>query len=293
MKNPKEKIIVFTVFLILIFIVYSTVIFSASDVSVSAKSAVLYDPSSAKFLYTKNADARLPMASTTKIMTALVAIENSRLDVFVEINDNAIGTEGSSLYLKKGEVMTMEDLLFGLMLRSANDAAAAIAYEISGSIEAFADKMNEKAENLGLADTHFTNPHGLDDKEHYTTARELAIISGEALKNEVFLKIVSTKKHVIKNFDGEARLLINHNKLLNMYADTIGVKTGFTKKSGRCLVGAAERDGVRLITVTINAPNDWQDHISLLNYGFKKYEAEPLQTEPYDTITTNNIKKRT
>lgn len=279
MKNQREKIIVFTMFIVLLFVLYSTVTFSASDIHLSAKSAVLYDPYSQSFLYSKNADARLPMASTTKIMTALIAIENSQLETLVNISDKAIGTEGSSLYLKHGESMTMEDLLFGLMLRSANDAAAAIAYEISGSIEAFAEKMNEKALTMGLKDTHFTNPHGLDNNSHYTTARELAVITGEALKNDVFLKIVSTKKHIIKNADGEARLLINHNKLLNMYENTIGVKTGFTKKSGRCLVGAAERDGVRLITVTISAPDDWNDHIALFNYGFKKLKAEPLQTK--------------
>ena len=279
MKNPKERIIVFSIFLIFVFILYSTVIFSASDMRLSAKSAVLYDPHSESFLYSKNADTRLPMASTTKIMTALVAIESASLEATVDISDDAIGTEGSSLYLKEGERMTMGDLLFGLMLRSANDAAAAIAYEISGSIEAFADKMNEKAESLGLTDTHFTNPHGLDDKEHYTTARELAIITGEALKNDTFLQIVSTKKQIITNSDGESRLLINHNKLLNMYENTIGVKTGFTKKSGRCLVGAAERDGVRLITVTINAPDDWKDHIALFDYGFSKLKTEPAVTK--------------
>lgn len=279
MKNPKERIIVFSIFLIFVFILYSTAIFSASDMRLSAKSAVLYDPHSESFLYSKNADTRLPMASTTKIMTALVAIESASLEATVDISDDAIGTEGSSLYLKKGERMTMGDLLFGLMLRSANDAAAAIAYEISGSIEAFADKMNEKAESLGLTDTHFTNPHGLDDKEHYTTARELAIITGEALKNDTFLQIVSTKKQIITNSDGESRLLINHNKLLNMYENTIGVKTGFTKKSGRCLVGAAERDGVRLITVTINAPDDWKDHIALFDYGFSKLKTEPAVTK--------------
>ncbi len=279
MKNPKEKIIIFTIFTVLLFVIYSTVIFSASDLHLSARSAALYDSSSQSFLYTKNADTRLPMASTTKIMTALVAIESSPLDAIVNVSDEAIGTEGSSLYLKKGEQMTMEDLLFGLMLRSANDAAAAIAYNISGSIEAFADKMNEKAESMGLQNTHFTNPHGLDDKMHYTTAKELAIIASEALKNDTFYSIVSTKKRIIKNTDGEARLLINHNKLLNMYDDAIGVKTGYTKKSGRCLVGAAERDGVRLITVTINAPNDWKDHVSLFEYGFKMLKTEPLNTK--------------
>ncbi|MBE6537348.1 MAG: D-alanyl-D-alanine carboxypeptidase [Ruminococcaceae bacterium] len=270
MKNPKERIIIFAVFLVLIFILYTTVVSSSGAVSVSAKSAALYDSSAKSFLYIKNADQRLPMASTTKIMTALVAIESCPLEKEILVSDKAIGIEGSSLYLKNGEILSMCDLLLGVMLRSANDAAAAIAYEISGSIEAFADKMNEKASELGLKDTHFTNPHGLDDKEHYTTARELALIAAAALENPIFREIVSSKKCTVKNSDGETRLLINHNKLLNMYEGAIGVKTGFTKKSGRCLVGAAERDGQRFISVTINAPDDWNDHISLFNYGFEK-----------------------
>ena len=276
MKNPKERIVIVSIFLILLFIFYATVVFSADGVSVSAKSAALYDPASKSFLYTKNADMQLPMASTTKIMTALVAIENADLDKSVSISDDAIGTEGSSLYLKRGETMTMKDLLMGLMLRSANDAAAAIAYEISGSIEAFAEKMNEKATQIGALNTNFTNPHGLDDPSHYTTAKDLAIITAEALSNKTFLNIVSTKKHIIKNSDGEARLLTNHNKLLNLYDGAIGVKTGFTKKSGRCLVGAAERDGTRLISVTINAPDDWNDHKALFDYGFFKLKSVPL-----------------
>lgn len=274
MKNPKERIIILTVFLVLIFILYTTVVSSADSLSLSAKSAALYDSSSKSFLYTKNADVRLPMASTTKIMTALVAIESCPIDKDVLISDKAIGIEGSSLYLKKGEIMPMCDLLLGLMLRSANDAAAAIAYEISGSIEAFCDKMNEKAKELGLTDTHFTNPHGLDDEEHYTTARELALIAAAALENDTFREIVSSKKSTVTNSDGEVRLLINHNKLLNMYDGAIGVKTGYTKRSGRSLVGAAERDGNSLISVTINAPDDWNDHKILLDYGFKKLEKQ-------------------
>ena len=276
MKSPRERIIIISVFLILLFIFYSTVVFSAGGITLSAKSAVLYDPSSKKFLYTKNESISLPMASTTKIMTALVAIENSQLDTEVSISDNAIGTEGSSLYLKHGEVMTMSDLLMGLMLRSANDAASAIAYEISGSIEAFAEKMNEKALQIGAVNTHFTNPHGLDDKSHYTTAKDLALIAAEALNNNKFLEIVSTEKCIIKNQDGEARLLINHNKLLNLYDGAIGIKTGFTKKSGRCLVGAAERNGIRLISVTINAPDDWNDHKKLFDFGFSTLKSIPL-----------------
>lgn len=268
MKNPRERIIILTVFLILIFIIYTTVASSAGALSLSAKSAALYDPSTKSFLYTKNADTRLPMASTTKIMTALVAIERCPLEKEVLVADEAIGTEGSSLYLKKGEALTMGDLLMGLMLRSANDAAAAIAYEISGGIEAFSELMNEKASALGLVDTHFTNPHGLDDEDHYTTAKELALLSAAALENDTFRDIVSTKKCIIKNADGEARLLINHNKMLGSYEGSIGVKTGFTKRSGRSLVSAAERGNSRLITVTINAPDDWRDHKTMLDYGF-------------------------
>ena len=276
MKNPRERIVIISIFLVLLFIFYATVVFSADGISLSAKSAALYDPSSKSFLFTKNADLRLPMASTTKIMTALVAIENASLEKSVSISDEAVGTEGSSLYLKQGEIMTMGDLLMGLMLRSANDAALAIAYEISGSVEAFAEKMNEKAALIGADSTHFTNPHGLDDKEHYTTAKDLAIITAEALNNSTFLKIVSTEKCIIKNADGEARLLTNHNKLLKLYDGAIGVKTGFTKKSGRCLVGAAERDGARLISVTINAPDDWNDHKTLFDYGFYKLKSVPI-----------------
>lgn len=279
MKNPKERFVIVSIFLILLFIFYATVVFSAGEITLSAKSAALYDPASKTFIYTKNADERLPMASTTKIMTALVAIENASLDQSVSVSDSAIGTEGSSLYLKRGEVLSMGDLLMGLMLRSANDAACAIAYEISGSIEGFADKMNEKASQIGANNTHFTNPHGLDDASHYTTAKDLAIIAAEALSNETFLSIVSTAKYIIKNNEGEARLLTNHNKLLNLYDGAIGVKTGFTKKSGRCLVGAAERYGTRLISVTINAPDDWNDHKALLDYGFLKLKSIPLSEQ--------------
>ncbi|MBQ9070347.1 MAG: D-alanyl-D-alanine carboxypeptidase [Clostridia bacterium] len=276
MKNPKERIVILALFLILIFVFYATVIFSATDFSLSAKAAVLYEPVTDNFLYTKNANVRLPMASTTKIMTALVALEESDLNEEIRVADEAIGIEGSSLYLKRGEILSMKELLYGLMLRSANDAAAAIAYAVSGGIDEFADKMNEKARSLGLTDTHFTNPHGLDDEEHYTTARELALISAAALKNQTFKEIVSSKKTTITNKDGEARLVVNHNKLLNLYDGAIGVKTGFTKRCGRCLVGAAEKDGLTFITVTINAPDDWRDHMTLFDYGYSLLEMRHL-----------------
>lgn len=270
MKNPRERIISAILLLAILFIVYSIIISSASDLSVSAKAAALYEPSTDAFLFSKNADERLPMASTTKIMTALVAIENFPLEEKIEVSDSAIGIEGSSLYLKKGEILTMRELLVGLLLRSANDAAAAIAYAVCGGIDEFADLMNEKCQELGLKDTNFTNPHGLDNENHYTTAKELAIIASEALKNDFFKETVSKKSEKITNENGETRLISNHNKLLSLYEGAIGIKTGFTKKSGRCLVGACDRDGLTFVTVTINAPDDWNDHISMFNYGYSQ-----------------------
>lgn len=249
----------------------------ADDIVVSAQSAILIDASSGDIIFEKNANERLPMASTTKIMTALVALENSSLDRIVTISEKACGVEGSSIYLKPSEKLSMNDLLYALMLESANDAAAAIAIAISGSVNAFADKMNETAANIGLTDTHFTNPHGLDDEDHYTTASDLAKLTAYALKNENFRKIVSTEKYTIPSADGEGlRYLQNHNKLLQMSDDVIGVKTGFTKRCGRCLVSAAERDGVSVIAVTLNAPDDWNDHIALHELGFANYTIVEL-----------------
>jgi D-alanyl-D-alanine carboxypeptidase len=217
------------------------------------------------------------MASTTKIMTALVALESGDVQRTVQVSAEAIGIEGSSVYLYKDEKLTLEDLLYAMMLESANDAAAAIAIEVGGSIDEFADMMNKKADELGLKNTHFENPHGLDCDSHYTTARELAKIAHEAMKNESFRSIVSTFKKTIPLNESEGvRLLINHNKMLKGYDGAVGIKTGFTKKSGRCLVSAAERDGVKFICVTLNAPDDWRDHTALLNYGFSLYEGRPL-----------------
>ena len=258
--------------------VSNTVFLSGSPLpDVSARSAVLMDAKSGIILGAKNPDERLPMASTTKIMTALVALENADPSKTVEVSPLAVGVEGSSIYLFSGERLTLEELLYAMLLESANDAAAAIAIEVGGSIEGFSVLMNRKADSLGLSNTHFTNPHGLDGEEHYTTARELAIIARAALENESFAKIVSTyKKTIPLNGTEGVRLLINHNKLLKNYDGAVGVKTGFTKKSGRCLVSAAERDGMRLICVTLQAPNDWQDHKAMLDHGFKSYSSRLL-----------------
>ncbi|MBR7160831.1 MAG: D-alanyl-D-alanine carboxypeptidase [Clostridia bacterium] len=245
--------------------------------AISAKSAVVMDASSGQILWSKDAHIRKGMASTTKIMTALIALENSALDQIVTVDPRACGVEGSSVYLYENETITMESLLYALMLQSANDAAEAIAYAVSGSIEAFVALMNQKADEMGLTATHFDNPHGLDGETHYTTAYELALITAKALENEIFAEIVSTVKKTIPLHNGEsARLLVNHNRLLKEYDDIIGVKTGFTKKCGRTLVSAAQKDGVRLICVTLDDGNDWADHRALLDYGFSLYEESGL-----------------
>lgn len=240
--------------------------------SVSAKSAVLVNADTGITVFSKNGDTVLPMASTTKIMTCIVAIEAGGLDRKVIIPKEAVGIEGTSLYLCEGDILTMRDLLYGMMLRSANDCAVAVALEIGGTVEGFASLMNEKAARLGLSNTHFTNPHGLPDEEHYTTAEDLARLAVFAMGNEEFAKIVSTSEYRIDINGGEtAKPVKNHNKMLRIYDGAVGVKTGFTKASGRCLVSAAERNGVRMVAVTLDAPSDWSDHTALLDLGFAEF----------------------
>lgn len=248
--------------------------------TVSAEAAILIEPSSGASVWEQNADTRLPMASTTKIMTALTALTLAEPDLPIVTDAAAVGVEGSSVYLSAGETLTLEQLLYALMLESANDAAVAIAIGICGGVDAFADEMNRMAAEMGLTDTHFVNPHGLDDEAHYTTARELAIVTLHAMQNPMFRTIVSTRKTTIPHGGAPTeRLLVNHNKLLRIYDACIGVKTGFTKRSGRCLVSAAERDGVELIAVTLNAPDDWNDHVGLMEYGFSRYRRVMLCEE--------------
>lgn len=248
-----------------------------SPPTVSAKSAALLEVESGDVIFQKDAETPLPMASTTKIMTALVALEMADPDTVITVPAAAVGTEGSSVYLIEGERLTLEELLYALMLESANDAAVAIAVGLAGSIEDFAIRMNDKAKALGLTNTHFENPHGLDSEGHRTTALELALIARHALENDVFRRIVSTHKTTIPHAGTDGvRLLVNHNKMLRIYDGCIGVKTGFTSNSGRCLVSAAERDGVTVIAVTLSAPSDWDDHKKLLDYGFSRYVSTPL-----------------
>jgi len=243
--------------------------------SSSAQSAYLFDAYSGRVFYKKNEDAKRAMASTTKIVTAITAIEHcADLDEKFEIDSRAVGIEGSSIYLKKGEVLSVRDLLYGLMLRSGNDCACALAYKIGGSIENFARLMNGMCEKVGVINTHFTNPHGLDDKQHYTTASDLAKLTAYALNNDSFKQIVSTKN--IKIGENEYRYMTNKNRLLNSLEGCVGVKTGYTKNAGRCLVSAVEKNGMRLVCVVLNCGPMFEESAAMLNGVTNTYSSVEL-----------------
>lgn len=239
--------------------------------AVSARRAYVLDAVSGRELFSRNEDQRSLIASTTKIMTALIICEQCNVLDRMRIPKEAVGIEGSSMYLKEGEVLTLQELLYGLMLSSGNDAAVALAIYCGGTVEGFAELMNDKARILGLTGTHFENPNGLDSPGHYSTARDLAILAAYAMKNPIFYKTVSAKSVKV----GE-RCLTNHNKLLWKLEGADGVKTGFTKAAGRILVSSATRQGRRIIGVTIDAPDDWNDHCQLLNEGFTRYQNRQI-----------------
>ncbi|MBE6651597.1 MAG: D-alanyl-D-alanine carboxypeptidase [Ruminococcaceae bacterium] len=255
---------------------------SADDLSrpeVSARAYVVADARTGEILFAKDENARMPIASTTKILTCLVALENSKLSDSVTVKADSCSVEGSSMYLFEGEKLTVKDLLYGLMLESANDAALCIANHVSGSVEAFAALMNERAKKLGLTNSHFNNPHGLEDPEHYSTARDMALIWCEAMKNEDFRRIVSTKTYRMDLEDDDGyRYFSNHNKLLKTYDLCIGGKTGFTKTAGRCLISGAAKNGAELVMVTLNAPDDWQDHREMMDYALSLYSSVEVAT---------------
>ncbi len=217
------------------------------------------------------------MASTTKILTAIVIIENCNLDEIVTVTQKTVGVEGSSIYLKAGEKISVRHLLYGLMLRSGNDCAETLAVHCSGSISAFADLMNKTAEKIGATESNFVNPHGLHDDNHYTTAYDLALISCYALKNEEFAKIVSTKKITVpKSTQDYDRVLINKNKMLSLYDGANGIKTGYTKKAGRCLVSSAKRNGMQVVTVVLNYGAMWDKSCELLDYTFDNFSLKKV-----------------
>lgn len=250
---------------------------------VSAKACIMIEAVTGNVIYEKNSHDRLPMASTTKIMTTILSLESGDLDTQFTVDSNAIKVEGSSMGLLEGDIVTKRALCYGMMLPSGNDSANATAIKLGGSFENFAKMMNDKAIQIGMNDTLFVTPSGLDEGGHCSTAYDMALLTRYALKNPDFREICGTYTAQV-NFGNPPydRWLKNSNKLLNMYDGVIGVKTGFTDDAGRCLVSACERDGVTLIVVTLNAPNDWNDHMSLYDYGFSQVSMQSPINENFE-----------
>ena len=239
--------------------------------NVSAKGAILMAADSGEILYEQNPDLQLPMASTTKIMTALLALERAEEgNTVVRVTKTMVAVEGTSMGLLPDDRLTLADLAAGMLLASGNDAANAAAIALAGSVEGFSEKMNQKAGELGMVNSHFVTPSGLDAESHYSTARDMATLTRAALQDYRFAEICGLRSRKIELKNDRVLSVYNHNKLLHMYEGCIGVKTGFTKKSGRCLVSAAQRNGVTLIAVTLSAADDWNAHMSLFDYGFSR-----------------------
>lgn len=259
---------------------FAVSLFSVNCGAVSASAAVVINGDTGNVIYSKNSNARLPMASTTKIMTALLLCENGDLDKEIVTTKEMVTVEGSSMGLLEGDTVSFRSLLYGMMLASGNDAANTTAIALGGSVENFVEMMNEKAQSLGLENTHFETPSGLDGKSHYTTAYELAILARYALQNPDFAEAVSSKSATLTYGNPPyRRTLTNHNRLLKTYDDIVGVKTGFTKKAGRCLVSAAKKDGKFVICVTLHDPDDWADHRKLLDIGLESLESVTVKPD--------------
>ncbi len=265
--------------------------FSVPKIAIaSTESAIIIEVHTGRVLYENNADEQKPMASTTKILTAITVIENvDNLDKTVIVPKSCVGIEGSSIYLIEGEELSYRQLLYGLMLRSGNDCAETLAVATSGTIENFAKIMNETAAKIGATHSNFVNPHGLHDKKHYTTARDLAKISAYAMKNQIFREIVSTKKINIPWKDHDyPRVLINKNKMLSSFDGAIGIKTGYTKVAGRCLVSSAKRGNEEYVCVVLNCGNMFEKSTSLLENAFRDYEFTAI-IKPRQQISTIDV----
>jgi D-alanyl-D-alanine carboxypeptidase len=270
------------VFLVFILVLLSTKISTVYAVSTSATSAILMDMDGGRILYAEDIHNQRSVASISKVMTAIVSIENKNIEDKVTIGEEIKTAYGSGIYIKQGEELTMKDLLYGLMLRSGNDAALAIAHHTSGSVDKFVLKMNEKAKQIGMTNSQFNNPSGLDqEKGNYSTAYDMALLMKYAYQNETFKTIMGTKQYQLTTNKNVYRWT-NKNKLLTMYKYTTGGKTGFTEKARRTLITTASKDGLNLVVVTLNDGNDWQDHMNLFDYGFATYKA-------YELIKEGNI----
>lgn len=264
-----------------------------ASVSVSAVSAVLLEQKSGRILFEKDAHTKRRIASITKIMTAKLAIESGKMDEYVKVSEQATRAEGSSVYLKPGEKIKLKDLVYGLMLRSGNDTAVAIAEYVGGSVEGFAYLMNLKAREIGMLNTHFSNPHGLDDhNDHYSTAYDMAVLMRYAMQDKTFKEISGTKVYKAPNpTEDWDRVWKNKNRLLTKYKYTTGGKTGYTKLAKRTLVTTATKGDMSLIAVTLNGPDDWNDHISMYESGFKGFDmAEVLSKGKIDSVKIKSYK---
>lgn len=273
-------------FLLICLLLQAGLVGAMDTPDVTARAAIVMDQRTGRILFSKNAHEPLPMASITKVMTAILAIESGRLDETVTVSEYASLVEGSGVDLDAGETKTLEELLFGLMLRSGNDAATAIAEHLAGTVEQFAVQMTRRAGELGAAQTRFKNPHGLDDEQHYTTAYDYGLIAVHAMSLPKFREVVGTEEKRIswtgKPYD---RILYNQNKLLEMYEGADGIKTGWTTPAGRCFVGSATRDGWSLVSVVLNAPQMWEDTTALLDFGYQYYYWDPVVEEGRALIT--------
>ncbi|MDE6658583.1 MAG: D-alanyl-D-alanine carboxypeptidase [Eubacterium sp.] len=250
----------------------------------SAASAIVIDGLTNEILYEKNAYEERSMASTTKIMTSLIACESGKLDDVVSVTDEMVNVIGTSLGLRAGDKITLYDLVVGMLIVSGNDAANAAAIYLGGSIEGFAKMMNEKAESIGMKNSLFVTPSGLDEGKHHSTAYDMAVLASNAIKNEIFAQICKEKRMEV-TINGEKHSVYNHNKLLSYLDDCIGIKTGYTEKAGRCLVSAVNRNGKIMICVTMNDGNDWNDHVSLFKACDKKYQKKEIK----DVVNINVV----
>ena len=256
---------------------------STKAISTSAKASILINADTGEVIYSQNQNEKLPMASTTKIMTALLLCEEGNMEKEITVTPQMVKVEGTSMGLLGGDKVTYKALLYGMLLASGNDAANVTAYALGGTIDGFVNMMNQRAKELGLNNTHFETPSGLDGDEHYTTAEDLANLARVCMDNPLFKEAASTKAITLEYGNPPyRRTLTNHNKLLKIFEGAVGVKTGFTKKAGRCLVSCAEREGKRVIAVTLKDPNDWEDHINLLNYGLEKVKTTVITPEKTD-----------